>query len=124
MRGFALDTTTHDLALDAGGRLTYVDGDAATAQEIKTRILFFRGENFMDSREGVPYFKEILIKGVSLARVRAIMRQVILSVPSVVDVPLLRIDLERQTRVATVTWHARTSEGRIVRSEDYPPLVV
>jgi hypothetical protein len=43
IRGFELGTD-HDLALDAGGRLTYVSDDSATAQEIKTRLMFFRGE--------------------------------------------------------------------------------
>ena len=124
IRGFMLDPESHDLAFDAGGRLRYVEDDAATAQEIKTRILFFRGENFMDTREGVPYYTEILEKGVDLARVREIFRKVIASVPSVVDVPLLSLDLDRTTRTLTVVWEVRTATGRLIRSEDFPPLVV
>jgi len=124
IRGFMLDPNTHDLAIDSGGRLRYVEDDAATAQEIKTRILFFRGENFMDTREGVPYYEEILEKGVDLARVREIFRKVIQSVPAVVDVPLLTLDLDRTTRALTVVWEARTNTGRVIRSADFPPLVV
>lgn len=124
VRGFRLDPESHDLSLDAGGRLEYVEGDEATAQEIKTRLLFFKGENFLDLREGVPYYTEILIKGVDLGRVRALIRSVIASVPGVVDVPVIEVELDRVTRVATVRWEARNATGRIVSSADFGPLVL
>lgn len=130
VRGFKLDSESHDLSLDDGGRLEYVtddtqnEADEATAQEIKTRLLFFKGESFTDAREGVPYFQEVLIKGVSPERVRAIVRRVIQSHPSIVDVPVCELSLDRTTRRATVVWEARTVEGRVVRSSDYAPLIV
>jgi hypothetical protein len=124
MRGFKLDPESHDLALDAGGRLEYVEGDDATAQEIKTRLLHFQGESFNDLREGVPWYQEILIKGTDLARVRAIIRTAILSVPAVLDVPKIEVSLDRATRALTITWEARVASGRVIRSEDYAPLVV
>ncbi len=123
MRGLKLDGD-HDLSLDDGGRLEVVDSDEATAQEIKTRLLFFRGESFMDVREGVPYYQEILKKAPDMARIRAIIRAVILSVPSVIDVPVLEIAHDRATRSATVTWEARTRTGGVVRSADFGPLVL
>lgn len=124
MRGFALDPLTHDLALDDAGDLETIDGDAAVYQEIKTRLLFFKGECFADLREGVPYFQEVLKKGADLGRVKAIIRQAIQSHPSVADVPQLDLELERATRTATVTFRARLRSGRVIRSEDFPPLVI
>lgn len=124
MRGFKLDPESHDLYLDDAGRTATVDGDEATAQEIKTRLLFFKGEAFTDTREGVPWYQEIMRKGADLARARAIVRQAILSVPSIVDVPRVDVDLDRATRALTITWTARTDSGRTIRSEDYPALVV
>jgi hypothetical protein len=123
MRGFKLDTA-HDLSLDTGGRLEYLSGDDAVVQEISTRLKFLRGEAFTDLREGVPWYQEILRKGLDLARVRSIIRQTIASVPAVLDVPSVEIDLERETRTATIRWTARVASGRVIRSEDYPPLVV
>lgn len=123
MRGFKLNTA-HDLSLDAGGRLEAIDGDAATAQEIRTRLLFFRGESFLDSREGTPWWTEILVKGVDLARVRAIVRAVIASVPSIVDVPEVEVTLDRSTRAATIRWVARSDSNRLIRSDDFPALIV
>lgn len=124
VRGFKLDLESHDLSLDSAGRLEYVDGDAATAQEIKTRLLFFRGEGFTDLREGVPYFQEILRKGADPARVKAIIRSVIQSVPAIADVPRIDFSLDPATRAATVTFEARTKTGRVIRSEDFGPLVI
>lgn len=124
IRGFKLDPLTHDLSLDADGRLETVDGDAATIQEIKTRLLFFKGECFADLREGVPYFQEILKKGVDLARVKAIIRQVVQSHPAIADVPVISIELDRATRHASVSFEARTRAGRVIRSEDFGPIVI
>lgn len=124
MRGRKLDPESHDLYLDAAGRTASVDGEAATVQEIKTRLLFFKGEAFTDTREGVPWYQEIMRKGGDLGRARAIVRQTILSVPSIVDVPRIELALDRATRALSITWTARTDSGRVIRSEDYPPLVV
>ena len=123
MRGFKLDTD-HDLALDSGGRFEFVSGDEATGQEVATRLLFFRGENFLDSREGVPYFQEIFQKGTDPARVRALIRATIQSVPAIVDVPVCEIVTDPATRRAVCTWSARTNTGTVIRSEDFPPLVL
>ncbi len=125
VRGVRLDAESHDLYIDAGGRLEFLEGgDAATAQEIKTRLQFFQGESFADTREGVPWYQEILIKGVDLARVRAIVRQVIQSVPGVLDVPRVDVALDRATRAISIVWTARQAAGRLIRSEDFPPLIV
>lgn len=127
VRGIKINTLTGDLDLDDAGRFVVLDdadGDEATAQEIRTRLLFFRGECAKDLREGVPYYQEILRKGGDLGRVRAIIRQTIQSVPAVLDVPSVEIDLDRATRAATVRWVARSRRGSVIRSEDYAQLVI
>lgn len=124
MRGVKLDPLTHDLRLDAAGRLETIDGDEATAQEIRTRLLFFRSESFTDQTEGISWYQEILIKGGDLGRVRAIIRAAIASVPAIVDVPIVDVDLNRTTRAATITWEARTNTGRRISSADFPPLLI
>lgn len=126
-RGPRLDVDG-DLSLDDGGRMEWLadpeDSDEATAQEIDTRLTFFRGENFLDVREGVPWFQEILVKGVDEARVKAIVRQVVASHPAVIDVPTVTFELDRETRAAEIVWEARTTEGRVILSSDFRPLIV
>ena len=123
MRGLRLDPLTHDLAISAH-RVETVEGDEATAQEIKTRILFPRSDSFADRNEGLPWWEEILVKGADLGRVRAIIRAAIASVPAIVDVTSVEVSLDKRTREATITWEARTNTGRVIRSEDFPPLIV
>ena len=131
-RGFRLTTAAdvgpgnpveHDLIL-VGGTLAVVNGDEATAQEIKTRLLFFKGEAFTNLLEGVPYFQEILRKGVDENRAKAIIKEAILSVPSIVDVRSITFNLDRAFRVASVSWEARTNTDTIITSEDFGPLVI
>lgn len=130
MRGFkktltvdADNTVVGDLHLTAGD-LTRIDGDEATPQELRSRILFPRGSCFADLNEGVPYLSEILIKGFDAGRVRSILRQTIQSHPAIVDVPELSLDVDRSTRVATLTYVARTVEGRTIQSEEFGELVI
>ena len=120
MRGLRLDPLTHDLVV---GSLT-IDGEEATDQEIKTRLLFFKAESFTDRNEGVPWYQEILVKGGDLGRVRAIVRATIASVPAVVDVPVVDLTLDAETRELSIYFEARSKDGAIIRSSDYPPLVV
>lgn len=123
IRGFELNTD-HDLNLDAGGRFTFVSGTVATGQEVDTRLRFFRGESFTDSREGMPYFQEIFKKGTPPERVIDLIRQTIKSVPAVIDVPVCTIATDPATRKAVVVWEARENSGLIIKSEDFPPLIL
>jgi len=124
MRGILLGLESHDLDLDASGRFSGVAGDPATRQEIKTRVLFQQGESFTDQREGTPFFQEILIKGYDIARVKAILRRAIASVPAVVDVPILEVAVDPETRRAGVNFEARTIDGGVIRSADFGTLIV
>ncbi len=124
MRGFLLDPLTHDLSLDAAGRLETVTGDDATYQEIRCSLLLMYGENFCDVTEGVPWFQEIFQKGTPRARVEELIRQTVARHPAIVDVPLVRLVSDRVTRTGTITFEARTASGRVIRSQDFPPIVL
>lgn len=112
-----------DLHLD-GGDLAWLDKLDAARQAIATRLRLFRGEWFLDQRVGVPYYQTILRKGVDLGVVRSAMRAAILSVPSVAEVSELTVTLDRATRAAQVRFVAVYQDGRLIRSEDYGPLIV
>jgi hypothetical protein len=115
-----------DLHLVGGDAEILGEGDEleATAQEVGSRLLLFRGSYFLDLREGVPWYQEILGKGASTPRIREILRQTIQGHPAVADVLSVDVGLDRTTRAATVSWEARTIEGLIVRSEEHGPVTV
>ncbi len=112
-----------DMHLTAGDS-TIVEGDEATGQEARSRLLLFRGSYFLNLLEGVPWYQEILKKGYVAARVRQLLRQALLTHPAIVDVPKMDLVVDRATREAAVSWEARTTTNTIVRSEDHGPVTV
>ena len=120
----------HDLELDVGGRFVFVDGvtgEISTedlAQSIRTRLLHFKGENYLDSRTGVPWFQSILIKAPNLVRTRAAIRNTIASVPGIASVPVVDLSLDRVTRHLTIAFEAVTTTGATIRSIDFAPLIL
>lgn len=130
MRGWKKTTTIdadnpipNDLHLTAGTSST-VDGDTATAQEIRSRFLLTRGSYFLNLREGLPLFQEIIRKGYVPGRVREIVRQILLTHPAIVDVPRVTLTVDRATRAASVEFDARTIDGLVIRSEDFGPVLL
>ncbi|MGE6916681.1 hypothetical protein [Achromobacter kerstersii] len=105
----------HDLDLDLLGRTSFVDGAERIAQQIKTTLLTFLGEWFLDTTFGVPYFEDVLVKSPNRASIEAIFRARIRAVPGVARVRGLELQVERQLRVLRVTYDVDTAAGRLER---------
>ncbi|CAB3744729.1 MULTISPECIES: hypothetical protein [Achromobacter] len=105
----------HDLDLDLLGRTSFVDGAERIAQQIKTTLLTFLGEWFLDTTFGVPYFDDVLVKSPNRASIEAIFRARIRAVPDVARVRGLELQIERQLRVLRVTYDVDTAAGRLER---------
>lgn len=107
------------------GQFTLTDpGVVAIVQHIKTRLQFFQGEWFLDLREGLPWFQEILVKGPNIPRVRALLRAAILETPGVSLVDQLDLALDTSTRTLTVTWRATLDDGTAISSDEYGPFIL
>lgn len=107
------------------GQITFPpDQVAAIVQHIRTRLEFFRGEWFLDLREGLPYYQEILVKNPALGRVRALFRATIMETPGVVLVDRLDLSLNRSTRVLTVNFRATLVDGTIIDAANYGPFLL
>ncbi len=91
-----------DLELDAGGDFVFIDGSELVRQNIAARFRFFLGEWFLDTREGVPYYRDILVKSPDPAVVRSIFSQVLADTPGVLAI--LSFDLVFDARERTVRF--------------------
>jgi len=98
-----------DFKLDATGDLditnnsfSLVEGAAAVKQHCQVRLKFFLGEWFLDTRIGVPWFQQILVKGVSTTMVQQIIRDVILGTPGVKSIDAFSMVLNDATRELAV----------------------
>jgi len=105
-----------DLALNEEGdllltdnSLAVVEGDDAIVQHLAIRLQFFLGEWFLDTRLGVPYFNQVLIKNPNLVVVRGLFRQVILTTPGVDTIEEFELDFDQAARKLTVTFTVRKS---------------
>jgi hypothetical protein len=58
---FYLDPTTHDLDVSGFDIKTTPDTTAALLQRLKVKLMFFKGEWFLNTNFGVPYFQEIFV---------------------------------------------------------------
>ena len=81
MRVRAMDAN-NDMTFGQGAANFYVNSPQAVAQIIKTRLLLFLGEWFLDTSQGTPWYSQVLGAGTQTTRDRAI-RNRILQTPGV-----------------------------------------
>lgn len=104
-----LDDATHDLVFVNGALQLRVD----VAQKIKIRLLFVRGEWFLDIEEGLPYLQQIFVKSPNLDLLRSVYRSEIMNTLGVLDVRTIELTYETTTRKLSVSWSADTDQGEV-----------
>jgi hypothetical protein len=107
-----LKLTDYDMDL-TNGDLSFVEGPEAIAQHIEMRLRTWLGETVYDTTAGVPWL-QVIFKGKNpnLSSVNFILEQNILRTPGVLAVEL-SLELDRATRVLTVTGTAQSIEGEV-----------
>ena len=93
-------STTGDYQLGRSG-LFLIDSPAAVAQAIKTRLLLWAGEWFLDTDEGTPYEQSILGHGTQGTQDMAV-KERILSTPGVTQITQYSSSVSGQRKM-TVT---------------------
>ena len=116
----------NDLALNVVGQLILeTDVVVAAAIKLKHRFQFFRGEWWLDTREGVPYFDLVLgQKNPNLEIIRRMIRRIILSCPPIVDVKSLDLYFLRAPRALLFEFQAVAEDGRTVSGGHGLPYIV
>lgn len=117
MSNLKLDPLTNDLDISSAN-FEIVTGDDAILQQLRVRFRFFLGEWFLDLRQGIPYFSEVLVKDPNIARLRDIFRQTILTTPRIESLESLSLDLDVGTRKLTVDFVAIKDDGTILASQE------
>lgn len=108
----ALDSN-NDLIVRSG-KLETVEEGAEVVQHVRSRLLFYLEEWFLDTEAGVPYFQEIFTKPANLANIESIFKSKILRTPGVQRLTDFSMDYEGgSTRRLTVSFSAETTYGSI-----------
>lgn len=107
-----------DLKLDTNGDLDITDselsltsGAEAVIQDLQIRLSFFLGEWFLDTRQGIPYYQQILGKKPRLNVIRAIFRKAIMTTTYVNQIEELTLDYDGATRLLVVDFAVATDFG-------------
>ena len=112
MIGRALDSN-NDIMVRGGSLLTVADG-AEIVQHVRSRLLFYFGEWFLDIDAGVPYFQEIFTKPANLANIESIFKSKILRTPGVQRLTDFSMIYEGgSSRTLSVSFSAETTFGFI-----------
>jgi len=108
-----------DLEIGPDGDLIIVTGIDAIRQHLRIRLQFFRGEWFLDTRLGIPYFEEVLIKAPDLNVVQSLLREAVRETPGVISITSFELDFEGVTRKLSLDFDALTTEGPLRFTEDF-----
>ena len=78
-----LDTAAWDLVLDSNGDIALAAPPYAVAQDVVSAIRTFLGELWYDTKQGVPYWQQLLGKNPTSSQIIAAFNKAALSVPGV-----------------------------------------
>lgn len=112
-----------DLALE-NGDFVWIEGSRLVRQNILARLRFFLGEWFLDIREGVPYFRDILVKSPDRSVVRSIFMQVVAGTPGVISVDRFELVFDAQARTIRFAFTVTSTDGVVTVDPDDDEFVV
>lgn len=120
MKSIKLNTVTHDIEF-LNGELQMVDDSANDPAQIKQalrhRLLFFRGEWFLDTTVGLPYFTEIMVKTPNIPNIAAIIKSEILMVSGVISISQFDLNYDIPNRKLIVNFTVSTIYGSTTITE-------
>ena len=110
--------------VDAGDDLDpaalVIDGLDSVRQRVRQRLRFFRGEWFLDTTLGVPYFQNIFVRPATLELALSTLVDAIQDVEDVVSVRDVTGDIDPETRRFTFVATVETAFGRMDVEEVTP----
>ncbi len=104
-----------DLVLENGTTVT-LSGAAYARQRVEVSLDFCLGEWFLDTRQGLPYFRDVLIKRPNAETVRSVITRAILNTPGITRVDSLELSFDTGNRKLTVFFEATYQDGQPIES--------
>lgn len=102
------------------GDLSWVRGTEALAQRLRFALRHFRGEWELDTEFGVPWYEQVLRKGVSANTLAATFKEVILSTDGVQGLESFSLEHDRANRRLHVRFSVKATSGTLALDEVLP----
>ena len=93
------------------GKIKRVYDGAQVVQHVRSRLLHYLGEWFLDTLAGVDYFGKIFVKPADLAETEAELKTTILETPGFNTLDTFEMAFDNTTRLLTVSWTGTTTAG-------------
>ncbi len=106
---FNWDLAEDDIALP----IKLVQSPHSLAFKLRQRFRFFLGEWFLNTLEGVPYYRDILIKTPDLSVARSIFRQVLLTTQDIASVRRINLKVDAANRTMHCDFIAVLEDGTV-----------
>lgn len=129
----ATNPNVGDIYLDDSGQIEWIGGDIAdeqsyalmVLQRIRCRLMFARGEWYLDQRQGTPWRERAWTRGVTAEAIRRVVREVVETTPGVEALSSLSVSVDHQARTASITLVATTDLGTEVTTNmlDGPMII-
>ena len=104
--------STNDIFL-LNGRIATIDEGDQVIQSVRTRLLTYREEWFLDLTAGLPYFQEIFTKPANLVFTEAAIKREILDTVGVEKLISFEFTFDRSTRILDIRYEAETVYGTV-----------
>ena len=114
-----LDPLANDIKLPP----RIIRGPEAVAQRVRVRFRWFLGEWFLDTRQGVPYYRDILVKNPDKILISFIFRQVLTTTPGVKSVSRFNASLDAVNRELITDFEATLTDGNILTAQAEPFII-
>lgn len=109
-----------DLALVNGDLVFLRGGPEEVRKRIEQRLRFFRGEWFLDTRKGIPFVQNVLVKNPNTGAIGAMLRRAILTTPGVLELRQFSLTFEPSLRTLSLTFNARVDGGDVIVTDAEP----
>lgn len=95
-------------------RLKTVSSNDEIVQKVRVRLRFFKGEWFLNTEHGIPYFQDILgQKEININIIQQIFKQNILEINGITSIIEFELDYNSASRELTLDFKAATDNGII-----------
>tara|TARA_R110000823_G_scaffold261418_10_gene382197 strand:- start:4591 stop:4956 length:366 start_codon:yes stop_codon:yes gene_type:complete len=112
-----LTEDSHDLIVTDKDLVVIQNSTEAVKQRLKISLLFFKGEWFLNTEYGIPYYQRIMIKDVSKLQVDALFREKILEVEGVLSLITFTSTFNRVNREYSLSFSCKAFTGETIDLE-------
>ena len=112
-----LDSITHDIFVDNKDLVISPETADAVTQRLKIKLLFFKGEWWLNTDFGTPYYQNIFVKGVTQFKIDTIFKGQILDTQGVVSLISFESVYNPAARTYNLKFSCRSTTGDIITLE-------